>query len=336
MNFEYTDPQTPMEWLFGGHCSINAFGRIEPGDGEKFATFLQRTAPPPITSVYLNTPGGSVHDGIQIGRLIRHFGLSTSVGSYLLLPPQKGDIVRRREFKPGVCASSGTLAFLGGRFRWFQEGSEFRVHRFFFQGTMDEVLGPAQQTSAAIARYLVDMGIDLRLMQISADVHHAETRSLTAQELTELGVVAPGVSDVAWATESRNGSIYVRAQRDTIYGLQKLIVGYMKPMGFYVHAVFECQGRDRELSSFPLVEVTMNGESVRWDVSPRATRQIVNGFMNVIVPVSAEEARQMAESPSFGLQIRFSSMADLFFGIGEVPIDADGRGRLDTLVTMFS
>jgi hypothetical protein len=186
-----------MEWLFCGHCSINALGRIEPGNGERFATFLQRTAPPPITCVYLSTSGGSVHDGLQIGRLIRHFGLSTSVGSYLLQPPQEDDIMRRREFRSGLCASSGSLAFLGGRFRDCQNGSEFRVHRFFLQGSTDEVLGPAQQTSAAIARYLADMGIDQRSMQISADLHHADTRSLTVSELAELAPCS------AWHERSR-------------------------------------------------------------------------------------------------------------------------------------
>lgn len=336
MIFEYTDPQTPMERLFGGHCSINAFGRIEPGDGAKFAAFLQRISPPPITCIYLNTPGGSVPDGIEIGRLIRQYGLSTSIGTYVLLPPQERDIVRRREFQPGICASSGTLAFLGGRFRFFQEGSEFRVHQFFFQRSVGDVLGPSQQTSAAIARYLTDMGIDLQLMQIGADVHHTQTRSLKLEELVELGVVALGVSDVTWSTESRNNSIYVRAQRDTIYGLQKLILGYVRTGGFYVHAIFECQGRDQELTAFPLVEVTMNNESIRWDVSSRAARQIMNGFINVFVPVSSEEAREISGSRTFGLQIRFSNLADLFLGIGDMTIDTDGRGRLDTLVSMFA
>ena len=145
-----------------------------------------------------------------------------------------------------------------------------------------------------------------------------------------------GMSEVGWTTESRNGSIHVRAQRDTIYGLQKLILGFIKPLGVYVHVVLECQGRDRELSSFPLVEETMNRESVRLDVSSRATRQVMNGFMNAIVPVSAEEARQLAGCQSAGHQIHFSSMVGLFIGIGEVPIDPDGRERLDTLLAMFS
>lgn len=336
MNFEYTDPQTPLEHLFGGHCSINAFGRILPGDGEKFGVFLRMVAPPPITCVYIHTPGGSVQDAIQIGRLIRQYGLSTSVGSYLLVPSQGVESLRRREFKPGICASSGTLMFLGGRFRSLDDRSEFRVHRFFFQGVMDEVLGPAQQTSAAIARYLVDMGIDVRLMEISAGVHHTETRRLSKQELAELGVTAPGVSDVTWSTESRNGSIYVRAQRDTIYGLQKLIIGHMNEMGFYIHAVMECQGRDRELSGFPLVEVVLGDESARLDVSSRAARHILNGFMNVLVPISAEEARKVVDSPTVGLQIRFSDLADMFFGIGDVAVDASGREKLDTLVRLFS
>src|SRR6266550_4814767 len=45
-------------------------GRIEPGDAQKFSTFL-KAHHPFVSDLYLSSPGGSVADAIAIGRLTR-------------------------------------------------------------------------------------------------------------------------------------------------------------------------------------------------------------------------------------------------------------------------
>lgn len=55
MQFEHTEPQTPMEEFFDGHFCINAYGfLIQASDGEKFKRFLKNGNVPPRTPVYVN------------------------------------------------------------------------------------------------------------------------------------------------------------------------------------------------------------------------------------------------------------------------------------------
>jgi ATP-dependent protease ClpP protease subunit len=84
LQLEYTEPQTELERLFGGFRSINAFGRIESDDAERFLKFLESVQPPPRTCVYINSTGGDVDAAIVIGIFIRKLWLLTSIGSYVL------------------------------------------------------------------------------------------------------------------------------------------------------------------------------------------------------------------------------------------------------------
>jgi hypothetical protein len=70
LRFEYSEPQTELERVFGGFYHINALGSIELGDAERFQALLENAAPPPITTVYINSPGGIVDVAIELAALI--------------------------------------------------------------------------------------------------------------------------------------------------------------------------------------------------------------------------------------------------------------------------
>jgi hypothetical protein len=72
-------------------------GRFDFGDEARFEEFLARPRPAPLRVVYLNSHGGNLQAGIEIGRLIRRARLATAV-------------LATRD----VCDSACTLAFAGG------------------------------------------------------------------------------------------------------------------------------------------------------------------------------------------------------------------------------
>lgn len=133
MEFHYTEPQTEIEKLFGGHFHINAIGRIHPGDDVKFRTFLERTAPPPRTTVYIDSIGGDVDAAIGLGRLIRAASLSTSIGCKVLNPDPSEPWSVSRDHIDGVCYSAATLVYVGGRLRFVPKSFQFGVHQFSFK-----------------------------------------------------------------------------------------------------------------------------------------------------------------------------------------------------------
>ena len=71
MNFEYTDEQTDLEKLFGGHRHINAFGTINHGDADRLLKLINKARVSPSTTVYINSTGGDVEEAIKIGCVIR-------------------------------------------------------------------------------------------------------------------------------------------------------------------------------------------------------------------------------------------------------------------------
>lgn len=76
--------------------------RLQPGDAETFAAFLDQPRAQPVRIVYLNSRGGNTRVAVEIGRMIRERGLDT------------GFHVGR-----GRCVSACTTIFLGGVHRYY-------------------------------------------------------------------------------------------------------------------------------------------------------------------------------------------------------------------------
>ncbi len=335
MQFEFTDPQTEFERLIGGHYSINAFGPIEVGDADKFRDFLVRSGPPPRTTVYINSNGGDVEEAIAIGRLVRDAWFSTSIGVCALAPEGPNELIAHREWLPGRCMSAATLIFLGGRLRYFPDKSEFGVHQFSFRNPSPDNISRSQILSAKIGRYIADMGVSADFLEYSSSTQSTGIRLIDETGLIQMAVVTGGETDVKWTVQARAKMIYVRGERDSLYGHHKVILGHVKAMGFHFMAVIEAQGRESELTTFGLVEIVLNDEEDRIDISDRCQREVNGIYVNVIARISAGEARQIAYSNSFGIQIRASGEAPMFLGIAPMNTNG-GTDELNTFFDAFS
>lgn len=338
MQFHYTPPQTELENMLGGHFCINAIGKIRPGDDQSFELFLRSARPPPRCNVYIDSSGGDVDAAIGIGRLIRSSWFATHVGQYQLdfQNPNEIPLMHRKKL-PGQCLSAATLMFLGGRLRYLDDSSEFGVHQFDFpQAQGEEVprhfLARSQTLSAKMFEYIVDMGISPQFLLLSAATPSNQMRFVGRKELERTGVVTGGQTDVKWSIEGKNGLSYVKGERDSLYGHHKVMLGFNNEVGFVFWAVIETQGRARELLGFSLVEVVLNGESRRLDISSRAERKEEGIYTNVLAKISEDEAKQIAFSDSFGVQIRFSSDASMFLGIAAMDTK-EGQEKLRTFFT---
>lgn len=105
---------------------IFADGEIAASTPQDFAALLGLhllVAPPipPYTTVVLNSPGGNLGAGMELGEKIRTNRFATEIGR----PGGAG-------VQPGVCYSACTFAFLGGIARQVRPESVFGVHRFTF------------------------------------------------------------------------------------------------------------------------------------------------------------------------------------------------------------
>ncbi|EKE71092.1 hypothetical protein [Celeribacter baekdonensis] len=331
MDFHYTEPQNELEKMLGGFFCINAVGTIEHGDDVKFSKFLDDHEPPPHMVVYIDSAGGNLEAGIGIGRKIRQYGLWTDVGRYLLEPPDPSRPLVLRKRVSGRCMSAATMVYLGGRLRFLSEGSRFGVHRFSFKDPLPEHIGKSQELSAKIASFVSDMRVSPEFLELSSATDAKEIDLVSELRLKELRVVTGGQTDAIWTVQARGGIMYVRGERDSIYGRHKVMLGFIKDAGFFFSAVIEAQNRFEELTGFGVVEITLNGEDIKFDISDECERFTIGTDVHVFAKISNDQARIISESESIGVQVKFVREAPTFLGIGAM----DTEGGVEQLSTFY-
>jgi hypothetical protein len=142
----------PLEIKLGSGGALTVIGTILPGSATAFAEQVASYAEY-IKTVALDSPGGSVTDALEIGRLIREKGFTTSVAA------------------GSLCASSCPLVFAGGKDRLAAPGAAIAVHQIYAATPADTTLASriatagnamsdAQSVTAEISRYLIEMGVD--------------------------------------------------------------------------------------------------------------------------------------------------------------------------------
>lgn len=333
MNFEYTPPQTDLEKAFGGHHCINLFGPIQAGDDERFLEFIAACGAPPRADLYIDSIGGDVDAAINIGRIVRDNWFSTHVGSYFIDRKLQyiDEFLVPRKFIDGVCMSAATLLYIGGRLRYLSKGARFGVHQFSFRNPNPDLVGKSQILSSRIARYIADMGIGPDFLEISASVEAKSIRFIEHDKMRSMSIVTDGETPVVWSVEARNRTIYIKGERDSLYGHHKILLTFARP-DFLLHGFIESQGREEHLTNFPLVEIVIcESEEKIIDVSERCIRFIYGAYTNIIVKIEKNEASELVNAVSFGLRVRGGPDAPMFLGIAPMPTKA-GEDMLQSFI----
>jgi hypothetical protein len=155
-------------------------------------------------AVWLNSPGGNLFAGMQLGRTIRKRGASTHIIDY-------------RTLLAGECFSACSLAFLGGVYRFNDNGARYGVHRASVGPTTGNVdLGP--DLSVAIQNYIREMGVDARLFDLWAKAGPDEMYLLSQQQAENLGVVNNGRKPPEWRIAEFPGGAGLQGHQPTADG----------------------------------------------------------------------------------------------------------------------
>ena len=206
----------------GGNCHtchwIDASGEITRETPHDFMNFVRHAEAQGIGTehslIALNSPGGDVVAGIQLGEAVRAQRLSTVVASSL--EEGIGDGLKTFELRPGVCQSACFFAFIGGVRRLFElkvdgvqvSGSSLGVHRFATRESTSSVEA-AQQLSATLADYASRMGIDPGILALAASVPEEQMHNLTRSEALKYLVVNMGLQPPTWKLERTAGDALV-------------------------------------------------------------------------------------------------------------------------------
>jgi ATP-dependent protease ClpP protease subunit len=157
-------------------------------------------------TIWLNSPGGNLYAGMQLGRVIRKHGASTH-------------IINSRTLLPGECYSACSLAFLGGIYRFADHGARYGVHRASIPdrpptGTRDL----AHDLSDAIESFIREMGVDARLFDLWVKAGPDEMYVLSRSEALNLGVVNDGRMPAEWSIAASPAGPRLQGRQTTIDG----------------------------------------------------------------------------------------------------------------------
>lgn len=159
-----------MKFARGPKGAASAVGRIELGTAGELAQFIEQQAGE-IETLYLHSPGGSVHDALAMSKLLREKNIATVVptGAY--------------------CASSCPIVFSGGKERTAGKPSWVGVHQIFSAANAErdnaEVMADTQLVSAEVQDHLIAMGVDPRAWLPAMRTPSAQIYIYTPEELIE-------------------------------------------------------------------------------------------------------------------------------------------------------
>jgi len=153
--------------------AIRITGQIAPGDADRLVEWLEETRPQ-VTRVMLDSSGGSVSDALAIGRTIRSANYSTGVTD------------------GAVCLSACPYVLAGGTERQVAEGGIVGVHQHYFgKNTILPAfmaVADVQRAQASVMDYLVQMGVDLRLVPLALRTPPEDINILTMDQMRDLGL----------------------------------------------------------------------------------------------------------------------------------------------------
>ncbi|MGR3795466.1 hypothetical protein [Vannielia sp. SX4] len=148
-------------------------GAIKEGDGPRFAEWLERQPDVPET-LWLHSPGGSVGDALQIGRLIREKGINTAMDA------------------GAFCLSACPYMLMAGSERRVHAEAKVGVHQSYYgQSTVLPAflaVEDIQHSQAEVIRYLGEMGIGLGVMEHALSTPPDEIYILLPEELEEFSI----------------------------------------------------------------------------------------------------------------------------------------------------
>ena len=160
-----------------GDGRLMAVGTIRPGTAKAFAAEIAKRGGY-VKTVVLHSPGGSVGDALEMGRLIRQKNFSTEV--------ENG----------GYCASSCPLVFAGGVERRAGDGAAFAINGV--APTADKGMDSVQRVAAECQKYLLEMGIDPLVWVHAMETPKDELFYFKSDELVRLKL-ATGKADASKA-----------------------------------------------------------------------------------------------------------------------------------------
>lgn len=177
----------------GKRCSgcllVKADGEITESTPNKFEKLVKSES---LSSkrniiVVMNSPGGSLWGGLELGQQIRSRGFDTHIG--------KIEITQTGELKiiDGQCASACAYAFLGGKSRSKELKSEYGLHQISTATTsavpLNHAVKSVQNLLSEISKYVDKMGVSPELVTLATQTESERINWIDSRAMVTYRVI---------------------------------------------------------------------------------------------------------------------------------------------------
>ena len=226
--------------------------------------------------------------------------------------------------------SAAALAFMGGIWRYVDDGSQYGVHQFTGLTSGYE----SQKFSAEIVDYIRSMGVNTDVFTYAAETPADDILELPHATLRRLNVANHGYDPVEWSVESIDVGVYLKGQRATVIGVQKFIIFFPPKEPVTLHAIFQGGENAEMIMSTPTERLEIDGEYVSLS-EQRLARVNNDGWINGTYALSSDIVERLKTAKRVGYVLQMADDAPMFFGFDHFPFEG-GASRLPGLLAMHA
>jgi hypothetical protein len=280
---------------------VTLTGEIEEGDTQRIKAAIS-----PYTvdnALFLfDSPGGSLMEGLEIGRFIQSLSYTTN--------SQVGTLE-----KPGaICASSCVYAFLGADYRYLSEGALIGVHKFYSDDaglTGADALDLSQSLTALIASFLLEARVSPTFLNDIVSASSGDMNWVSVDRLNQAHVLTQGIYSETVEYRNIDGRLVLSVEQIAEVGASTVLLT-CGPKGIIGYSSLS----EPEIVMLDTIQVVIN--EVNYDVVDpqlinRDDRLLKSAFI-----LTPDAVRAMEAHSEIGV-IATTPGGDLFFGfIGSV------------------
>lgn len=319
MQFNLRPPNKMYQLVTGDAAwTIFASGEIDDGAPERLDALVRKNHIPPTSTLYFDSPGGSLVAGMKLGKVIRSAGFNTDVARY--------SATSEAHSVSGRCYSACTLAYLGGTWRYLTTGSAYGVHRFYFSKPTGADSDVAQMLSAVVVQYIRDMGANPDLFAEMTLSSKEEITIIPEQELERLNVVNNGHSPVTWTVVSADGVVYLKGQRNTAFGVNKFLLACTTD-GTNLTIVMDPLGSDNPLPPTSAITLVLDEKQYPIEANMNHPPELYNGSVFIGFLLTPDIVRALEVAHKVGVEFQFARDAPSFVGFLDMDFD-DGASKM--------
>jgi hypothetical protein len=328
MTFEAYPPSQLMRAMMGAHgWTIFASGNVDVSAHLRLKEVLEKNNVPLGSSIYLHSPGGSLGGGMALGRLIRQHRLQTRIG-------RRDPTSKEVSAIAGDCMSACAVAYLGGEYRFWKEGSKFGVHRFSLKDKSDNDSDIAQIIAAGLIEYIRSMDVSTDLFTVSTRAGAQEIVVPTRERLIELNVVNNGFKKPIWTIESASAGIYLKGAQETWNGVNKFLLVCPVKGSMFLHVIFDPGNNAEEVMTFDAESIQL-GVTALPAGNRKAGKRLINGMINATYAIDSTVLHLLQKASKVGVLMQPTFEASFFAGFDNMPF-ADGAKKLEGFLSVCS